>query len=303
MTGRRWLSMTFGIVIAASALCFYLAWQFDPYGIWKDPKGRSLSIYFFERKDKLLLNKRYVPANFEGLITGPSSSSNWSVSSLNGIRMFNESLPGGNAAEEHLLFAEAMKKGHYRLAVLALAPGMTRSHDLEDGIEKTRTSEALASIHLLFDEAAMVLQAHHVYFSKAETAPNGQIIDYYPKRLDPLPPDPDDYRIDPEDLSKYRDMATSLRDQGAQIVYVVPPYYQPCYQRIKPENDAYVAVMRKELPAGPLIDFGQPAFEALRNDPDNFYDCAHTTPAGSVKVVALLEKLVPQVMTAGSVQP
>jgi len=296
MTGRSWLSMTFGMVIVASALCLYLAWQFDPYGIWKEPKGRSLSIYFFERKVKLLLNERYVPANFEGLIIGPSSSSNWSVPSLNGTRIFNESLPGGNAAEEQLLLVQALKKGHFRLGVLLLSPGMTRDHDLEDGIEKTTTSEAMASIHLVFDEVAMVLQAHHIYFSKAETAPDGQIIDYLSKRLDPQPADPDDYRIDSVDLNKYRDMVNSLRDQGAFIVYVVPPYYEPCYRLVKQQNDAYVAEMQKELPVGQLIDFGQPGFDALRNDPNNFYDCVHTTPDGSAKVVALLQKLVPQVM-------
>ena len=303
MTGRRWLSMTFGIVIAVFALCFSLAWQFDPYGIWRDPKGRSLSIYFFERKVKLLLNKRYVPTNFDGLILGPSSSSNWSVASLNGHRMFNESFPGGNAAEEQLLVVQALKTGHFRLALLLLAPGMTRFHELHDGIETTGTSEAIASIHLIFYEIAMVLQAHHVYFAKAETAPNGQIIDYYGKHLDTQPLDPVDYHIDSVDLKQYQYIANSLQNQGAFLVYIVPPYYEPCYRIKKQANDAYVADLQKKLPAGPLIDFGLPDFAALRNDPDNFYDCAHTTPEGSAKIVALLQKLVPQVMNASSVRP
>ena len=163
-------------------------------------------------------------------------------------------------------------------------------------IASATTSEAMASIHLVFDEVAMVLQAHHIYFSKAETATDGQIFDYLSKRLDPQPADPDDYRIDSVDLNKYRDMVNSLRDQGAFIVYVVPPYYEPCYRLVKQQNDAYVAEMQKELPVGQLIDFGQPGFDALRNDPNNFYDCVHTTPDGSAKVVALLQKLVPQVM-------
>src|SRR5207248_1636563 len=89
MTARRWLLLTFSIPGLAVAVTAALAWAVDPYGVLRDPTGRRLSVFLFERKARFLMSRRYVPANFDGLLIGPSSSANWDVPNLAGVRIYN----------------------------------------------------------------------------------------------------------------------------------------------------------------------------------------------------------------------
>ena len=66
MTSRRWLISLLAIVLSGIALCAAAAYVIDPYGLLRNSSGRALSIYFAERKVKFLMNKRYVPSNFQG---------------------------------------------------------------------------------------------------------------------------------------------------------------------------------------------------------------------------------------------
>jgi hypothetical protein len=265
----------------------------------RDPAGRKLSAYFLERKAKFFMNKRYVPTNFDGLIVGPSSSANWDVPALAGVRIYNESLPGGNAAEEKIFVDQALRTGHYKLAVFILAPPVTSKHDLNDGLDTTTNPEIFASFHLLFHEAAYALHAAHIRFWKSNAAADGQLEFTYRKNLRVVPLPRGDYHLDPIALEDYRSMVQSLRSQGAVIVYVIPPMYEPMYQFNKTDIQAYLEFIRKFLPPAPVIDFDGPAYTDLRSNPDNFIDCCHLEPQAASTVSALLEKLVPEAISPG----
>jgi hypothetical protein len=301
MTGRRWIFLTFATIATVVGLTAIIAYAIDPYGVLRDPTGRKLSIYFEERKAKCLMSRQYVPANFDGLIIGPSASANWDVPTLAGARMFNESLVGANAAEEQIVVNQALSRGHFKLAVFILNPILTSSHDVKEGLDNVRVSEAIGSFHLFVHEAAHGLLAAHVGFSKSNTAPDGQLFFRNPKDLR-IPKSFDDtsFSIDPVAVEQYRSTVQSLRNNGAAIVYVVSPMYEPCYRLRKTRLLAYMQTIRPLLPPAPVIDLDGSEYARLRSDPENYFDCYHLEPQGTAKVVALLDTLVPRAIASGN---
>jgi hypothetical protein len=296
MTARRWILRTVASILTVVGILAAVAYAIDPYGVLRDPRGRKLPVLFSERRAKFLMNKRYVPTNFEGLIVGTSASSNWAIPTLAGYQIYNESLSGGNAAEEKLLVDQGLPTATYKLAVFILSPPMTSDHKIQDGLDAVKPSEAVASIHLFVHEAGLTLLAMHRKFSKSETTPDGQVLFNFPQNFNLVPLDPAYFKIDPIAFQQYRSLAQTLQDRGARIVYVVPPFYEPCYEVNSKNYQAYLEAIRPLLPPAPIIDFQDPEFNSLRNDPDNFMDCFHVTPRGAAKVSTLLETLVPQAL-------
>jgi len=298
MTARLWIIMTFSTIAAVVGASAVIAYAVDPYGILRDPKGRELTVYFFELKAKYLVNERYVPANFDGLIIGPSSSANWDVSSLAGARIYNESIPGGNAAEEQMLVKRALDKGHFKMAVFVLDPSMTASHDINEGVDATKNVEAIGSFHLFAHEAAFALHAAHIKFNKSDSSPNGKLVLNYAKRIQAAKLGAGQFNIDREGLNDYRDLIESLQAKGATIVYVAPPVYEPQYKLNEAAYKTYLDTIRMYLPPGPIINLNGPEYTAFRSNPDNYIDCWHLEPQGASTVAALLEKLVPQAISS-----
>jgi len=271
----------------------------DPYGLWRDPAGRKLTVYDFERKAKFFLSRRYVPANFDGLIIGPSCSANWNVPLIAGARIYNESLPGGSVAEEQIVVNQALPKGHYRLVVMILWPTMTSHHDINEGLDKSEKVETLGSFHVYDNEVASALHAWHIRFHKSDAAPDGQVELPYRKRLS-LPIPPDFFQVDPVALEDFRDLVQSLRSRGASIVYVVPPIYEPIYRLNQPAFENYLYTVRQLLPSAPIIDLNGSEYTGFRSDPDNYIDTVHLAPQGAATVSALLQKLVPDAIASGN---
>src|ERR1700758_724776 len=108
MTGRSWIIITIASTLTAVGIAAAMAYAIDPYGVFRNPRGRKLAIYFSPRKSKFFLNQRYVPSNFDGLIVGASSSGNWEAPYLSGARIYNESLFGANAVEERIIVNQAL---------------------------------------------------------------------------------------------------------------------------------------------------------------------------------------------------
>jgi hypothetical protein len=298
MTARLWIFTTFSTIAAVVGASAAIAYAVDPYGILRDPKGRDLIVYFFELKAKYLVNERYVPANFDGLIIGPSSSANWDVPSLAGARIYNESIPGGNAAEEQMLVDRALDKGHFKMAVFILEPSMTANHDINEGVAATKNVEAFGSFHLFAHEAAFALHAAHIKFNKSDSSPNGKLVLNYAKRIQAAKLGAGQFNIDREGLNDYRDLIESLQAKGATIVYVAPPVYEPQYKLNEAAYKTYLDTIRMYLPPGPIINLNGPEYTAFRSNPDNYIDCWHLEPQGASTVAALLEKLVPQAISS-----
>jgi hypothetical protein len=299
MSGHRWIVMTIATILAVAAANFAVAYAVDPYGMWRDPAGRQLPIAVIAngRKAKFLLSEHYVPANFGGLMVGPSVLANWDISTIAGTRIYNLSLDGANAAEEKLVLDQALHQGHYKLAIFALNPTNTSSHWIKGGLDQTTSAEAIASFHLYIQEVAYALRALHHGAGYVDIAPNGRYNRRLRKSLELEVENPTRFQIDPTALYQFREMISALQRQGAFIVYVVPPIYEPSYLLNKRYLQAYTATIVSLVPKAPVIDFNDPKYTALCSDPNNFADFEHTAPAGTAKFSVLLAGLVSQAIT------
>jgi hypothetical protein len=270
----------------------------DPYGLFRDPRGRRLDIAFAARKAKFLLSKRYVPENFDALLIGPSSSENWEPAAIPGFKIYNESILGSNVYEEKRIVDQAMPLGHFKLAICILYPTMTTNHALNDGLDAVSTVEALGSIHLYVQEAGHIFAALHHPLPGASTPDGTTPLKVVPPFFDVRRYPPDYFQLDPVAVTAYAQMVQSLRDRGARIVYIIPPLYEPFRQQNAAALAAYKQEMQHTLPQAPIIDLDGPDFAAFRNDQTNYVDNFHLNAAGAAKIDAYIAQHVPEALAA-----
>jgi hypothetical protein len=293
MNSRRWLILTgFGVVVLVG-INLLLDYRLDVYGILRDPRGRQLATSGLhvpstdDRISKYLLNQRYVPTNFDGMLIGSSTTGNWDPDLIHGYRIYNESLAAGNAAEEKLLVEQALPDGHFRIAICVLSPYIFGGHTLKEGLGQVRRRQALGSINSVGEEGAKALAALHL--QQNTFFPNGSRELFVPMRLDKQLA-PTLFNIDPEAVQDYELMVEELQAHGAAVVYVVPPLYQPLYDANRAQFQQFLTSMRSQLPAAPIIDFTNPEFAAYNNDPKNFSDGVHMSPDGAVEISKILDR-------------
>ena len=294
MTSRKWIVQTAIVAFAILCLNFAIAIRMDPYGLFRDSHGRQLRVVFAARKAKYLLSKRYVPANYDGLLIGPSSSENWDPAAIPGVTMYNESILGSNVVEEKRIVDQALPGGIFKLAICILSPTMTTNHALEDGLDAVSAAEALGSIHLYIQEAAQLLSALHLPAGRL-SAPDGSTpLKVLPQKFDIVRFDPAYFRLDPVAADSYAQMVLELAAGGTRIIYVVPPLYEPCRKLNAAAFDTYRQTMQQTLPQAPILDLNGPEFAAFRTDASNYVDCFHVNANGAAKINTYLAQRIPQ---------
>ena len=300
MTGRTWILRTAAAIAAILCINFAAAILLDPYGLFRNPRGRRLTVAFAGRKAKFLLSKRYVPANFNALLIGPSSSENWDPASIPDFNIYNESILGSNVAEEKRIVDQALPRGHFKLAICILYPTMTTNHAMNDGLDAVSTVEALGSIHLYVNEAVHILAALHHSIGEI-SSPNGSTpLKVLPQHFDAAPYPPSYFQLDPVAVDAYTKMVQSLRDRGATILYIIPPLYEPFRSANSAALGNYKQVMQRTLPPAPIIDLDGPDFDAFRSDPSNYVDSFHVNAEGAAKIDAYLAQRIPQALNSSN---
>jgi hypothetical protein len=281
MTSRKWIVRTAAAISAILCLNFAVAFLIDPYGIFRNPRGRQLQVAFAARKAKFLLSKRYVPTNYDGLLIGPSSSENWDPATISGVTMYNESILGSNVVEEKRIVDQALPAGHFKLALCVLYPTMTTNHALEDGLDAVSTAEALGSIHLYIHEVTRILSALHLPAGKRSSADGSTPLKLVPQNFVEIQYDPSYFHLDTVALDTYNQIVRELTQHGIRVIYIIPPLYEPCRHLNQAAFDAYKETMLQTLPQAQILDFDGREFDAFRNDASNFVDCFHVNAAGA----------------------
>ena len=298
---RRWL---IGVVLA---VCVVLAplltvvIRLDIYGLFRDPRGRRLPIYLNERASKYLLNQRYVPANFDSLLIGSSTTSNWEVSTIENLRVYNNSVDGGDAPEERLLLAQGEGKGRYKVALVLLHPYFTCMHTINDpDMSPKGWRSALGSFNLLltYREMYRVKKLHldplvfwdgHKTLIEPAVLPTQKALAYI-------------YQVDPTALEDYRALLQQLRGAGTKVIFVIPPMYEPLLEINRPLLDSYRQQIQVEQPGDRVIDFNGDAFAAIRRDRSNFSDGVHSTTRGAAIIVKALNSCLAAMLSADASQ-
>lgn len=285
---RAWLWKLAAIVFTIAGVTALCNYSIDLYGLFKDPKGKQLSVFHNERTTKYLYGYRYIPANFDGIMIGTSVSDNWDTSLMQGARVYNASLNGGNISEEKLILDQVLARGKMKLVVFCIYPYLTMNHGRKSGdMAPSEYWGALGSIPLLREYAV----ALKVRLGKTRSThdPYGRfhfenaVPDVVKFRAKPgVFKKPPEVVVDEVAFAEYAQLVRDARAHGARIVAFFPPVYAEFYAQQKPAFDAYFArVSALFQPGEQVINFNQPAYAEAARDPLTFMDGIHLTPAAA----------------------
>lgn len=287
MAPSRWIMTTLStLVVVTSTIGAFNAWV-DIYGLFRSAQGRRLPVLGDPRVAKYLLSQRYVPENFDAILVGASISANWDVTEIRKLRVYNESLNGGNIVEERSLVEAAINRPGIAVAFLNVHPALTRSHEFQTVVmsPSLRTS-AIGSMSLkqaYKDWINIKLGRLPQIFNYAgtETFLNVRTeMNIHMKQMWNAP----DFIVDQQALDAYLGLVASLRRHGVRIIFIVPPTSQDLLKTKRPQMDRYVQMMRSKLGDGDLwIDF---LSTDLCENRANFSDGVHLTPAGASQVIS-----------------
>jgi hypothetical protein len=293
MDTRRWLLVTVVTTLAALALAVGANAAVDLYGLFRDPAHRALPVYGNERVAKYLLSRRYVQANFDGVLIGSSVSSNWNVGTMRSARLYNESVNGGNIAEEKAILDQLLENGGTGLALILVHPYMTSSHE-SNGVSLAPREfwGALGSLNLLdaYKNALKIRLGREAQpFDPSGTQDFGDGTKMLNARLRAMMLGPAGFEIDPLALQRFREVVAELHARRIPVAFVIPPTSESLFA---PKREAFTKyanlVLADRSAADRVLDFTGAEFAQLRN-PDNFSDGVHLRAAGAARLTAVID--------------
>jgi len=296
MRPRNWLLTTISMMLIAAAAIAGLNMAMDVYGLHRTTRGRRLPVLGDSRTAKYLLGINYVPENFNALLTGASVSANWDVTGIERLRVYNESLGGGNIIEEKSLIESALQRPGISVVFLLVHPALTYSHDFHTvDMKRDLKRSALGSFNLIEAYKEMLkirLGRIPPSFDHAGTETSMRLhseFNIHMKKMWSAP----EFIVDPISLKAYLDLVANLRARRVQLVFIVPPTSQHLMPSKGLALGRYVKRMRSEIGAGDLwIDFMSEEYDGFCRNRSNFSDGVHLMPDGAKQVVAHINTAV-----------
>jgi hypothetical protein len=291
-----WLLTTVSTVLLATATIAGLNAAVDIYGLYRPARGRHLPVLGDARVAKYLLSMRYVPESFNAILSGASVSANWDVTGIRSLRVYNESLNGGNIIEEKSLIQAALERPGIRVVFLLVDPSLTFSHEFRTvELKPSLKFSALGSLSLWSaykDMANIWLRRIPQEFDYAGTETffeQRSEMNIYMKQMW----NAQDFTLDPLALQARQDLIAALRAHGVKLVFVVPPTSEQLLQTKRAQMERYLRRMRAEIgPGGLWIDFLSQEYTDLCAKGANFSDGVHLTADGARQVVAYMDTAV-----------
>jgi hypothetical protein len=299
ITARTWLMETVCATLFLLIVVVLVNMSIDIYGIFRSAKGRHLLVFGDERIAKYLLSEKYVPENFDTLLIGTSVSANWNTGGINALRVYNESLDGGNIVEEKAIADQALSNSHIRAAILILHPYLTSSHEFETVRLTPRENLAALGSQSLLDayksKVRVKLHLEKQEFDEFGTDDFGDIPQKMNPHLQKLMAPGTEFSIDGPAMASYRALVDELHASNIQIIYVIPPVLQSIYL---PKAGAFAnysqAVLENKRAGDRIIDFTSNEFVDFRSNPGNFKDGVHLTNQSAQEVVTIINARVTQ---------
>lgn len=303
-SNRSWLIgtvtttlITAGLVIAANTAA-------DIYGLFRDPSHRSLCVYGDDRVAKYLLSTRYVQANFDGVLIGSSMSANWDTGKMQSLRLYNESLNGGNIVEEQAIVNHLLERSGARAALLVVHPYLTATHEFKTVQIGPREIWGALGSQNLFDAYKSALKIRlgrePQTFDAAGTEDMGNDAKKLNVTLQAMMKPGTDFEIDPIALQAYRDIVAALRARHIPIAFVIPPTSEAIFA---PKRDAFrryaEIVLETRLSQERLLDLSSDEFAAFRKDVSQFSDGVHLRGSAALKVTAIIDERMQRWITEG----
>jgi len=293
MTTRRWLVVTVATTLAVMALAVGTNAAVDIYGLFRNPAHRSLRVYGNERVAKYLMSRGYVQANFDGVFIGSSVSANWNLGSMRSVRLYNESVNGGNIVEEKAILDQLLEHGGTGLALVLVHPYLTSEHE-SNGVTLAPREYwgALGSLNLLdaYKNALNIrLGREPQLFDPAGSQDFGDGTKTLNARLRAMMLGTADFEIDPVALQGFREAVAKLHARRIPVGFVIPPTSEPLFAAKRAAFTKYASiVLADRSSADRVLDFSEAEFAQLR-DPDNFSDGVHLRPAGAARLTSMMD--------------
>jgi len=299
MSPRRWLLTTTLLVLGLGGGVIGTNVILDPYGLYRPTQGRRIVSYGDSRIAKYLLNARYVPENFNAVLIGSSVTGNWDMSRVEKLKIYNDSLNGGNITEGDALLEMAIRQPGISTVVLLVHPAMTSDHDFETvRLRPDLTRSALGSLSLLDAYKDMIyVRLHRRPTFETFDAAGTETFDDLPTEMNSsmkaLWKPGDSFDVDPIALATYRDAIRQVRAKRLQIIFVVPPTAEYLLQTKRAAFDRYVEMIRADSTPDDLwIDFMTDEYAAFRRDRTHFPDGSHLTPEAAGIVVSYVDAAI-----------
>ncbi len=299
MNGRAWLIEAIGLTACLSIAVVLLNMSIDIYGIFRSAQGRHREVYGDERIAKYLLSEKYVPENFDAILIGSSVSANWNTHGIDGFRVYNESLEGGNIVEEKAIADQALASSEIKAAILIVHPYLTASHDFNTvRLTPRENLEALGSLNLLDaykSEARVKLHLEREESDEFGTDDFGDIPNKMNPHLQKLMAPGSEFYVDEIAMSNYKALIDELHAAKIQIVFVVPPLSQQIFVSKADALASYSrGILANKSDQDLFIDFTSDEFAAFRRDPNNFKDGVHLTNRAAREVIAEINTRIDQ---------
>lgn len=305
MTFKCFFSRSIGIslVVALAFVTFNVA--MNEFGLYGDARGKRLMVHSAEKTTKYLLSFNYIPANYDGVIIGPSVSDQLDPRKIHGYRLYNLSILSGNVLELKLPVFNVIERGKLRLLVICLHPYMTRDSILRDkrvtpdmywsALGSTFTFKFYTDMLLnRLDSSRDTFTDSADGYSRpihAQGITTEAFVDRFVKdvtrgggRLTPL---------NPGAYADLREIIARARQKGVRIVAYFHPEVAPVYRAYEESYNGFKREMRKLFTDDDLVyDFNTPQYEPFRADLSNYIDHGHLSEKGASFIVAELDRVI-----------
>lgn len=293
LSARTWLVETVCLTASLLIAVVLVNMSIDMYGIFRNARGRHLVVYGDERVAKYLLSERYVPDNFDALLIGSSVSANWNMGQIDGLRVYNESLDGGNIVEEKALVDQALPGSRIQVVFFIIHPYLTATHEFQTvGLTPRENLAALGSQSLLDaykNEARITLHREEQHFDEFGTHDLGDAPKKLNATLQKLMSPGTEFDSDEVAMKTYKSLIDELHSAKVQIIYIVPP---PSQSILASKGKAFAnyssIILASKWEQDRVIDFTSDEFVDFRSNPENFTDGIHLKNLAARQVVAVV---------------
>jgi hypothetical protein len=304
MSARAWLFEAIGVTALLLIAAVLINMSLDVYGIFRNAKGRHLVVYGDERVAKYLLSEKYVPENFNALLIGSSVSANWNTSGIEGLRVYNESINGGNIVEAKAITDRTLSSSRIRAVLLIVHPYLTSSHEFETVQLTPRENLAALGSQSLLDayksEVRIKLRLEKPELDEFGTDDFGDIPQKMNPHLQKLMAPGTEFTIDASAMASYKALVDELHSANIRIIYVIPPVTQSIYlSKVNAFANYSHAALENRSEEDRVIDFTSDEFMDFRSDPGNFKDGVHLTNQSARQVVAIINTKLNQWIQTG----
>lgn len=278
----------------------------NDFGLWRPRE--TIRLWGLEKTSKYLLAHRHVPEHFDAIMIGSSVSANLDTRRIEGYRVYNFSMSGGNITETGAAAEKYLQApGDHKLMIVTLHPYMIKNSGMKSFqihekeyygslfslipavIWVRKLQDRLGLMHDAFDES----EAGWNNFNFPSTAQDmDKMFAQQTRDLADLENKPvEHYQMDAQAIEELRRLLDLARAKGVRIAAYYYPIFGPRHDamRLNGEWALYTAAMEPLFQPGEIIaDMNTPAFDVIRRDPKAYHDTVHLSQMGAN---LLLERL------------